>query len=189
MKKKTKKRKTPAEIKVGDLLLKNRKLFLYNEVEPENMERLVKGLFALDLLNHKPIYLYINSPGGEVADGFSLINTIKLIKSPVYTIITGEACSMAGLISIVGKRRYMIENTFWMTHDLSGGIHGDYSGKVEYRAKYLGKLWKVIENHLTMHTKLSIKEIELARNGELWLDSQECLSKGVVDEIFKKQNL
>jgi ATP-dependent Clp protease protease subunit len=184
MKKKTKKRKTPAEIKVGDLLLKNRKLFLYDEVEPENMERLVKGLFALDLLNHKPIYLYLTSPGGSVEDGFSLINVIKLLKSPVITIVIGDVCSMAGLISIVGKTRLMSKNSFWMGHDMAGGIWGDYSGKVEYRAEFIKKCWKMIEDHLKKYTKLTDRDLETLRNGELWLNPEECLEKGIIDKII-----
>ena len=179
-----KKNKLP-ELKVDDLLLKDRRLFLYGEVKEENMEKLVKSLFVLDAINDKkPIYLYINSPGGSVSDGFSLINTIKMIKSPVVTVITGEACSMGGLISIVGKQRLMTKNTFWMGHDMRGGIWGDYSGKIEHRAEFIKKCWKMIENHLRQYTKLTEKELETLRNGELWLTPEESLKKGIIDKIL-----
>jgi ATP-dependent protease ClpP protease subunit len=91
---------------------------------------------------------------------------------------------MAGLISIVGKERYITKNAVWMGHDMSGGITGDYSGKVEYRADFIKKEWKMIENHLKSYTKLTDKEIETLRNGELWLQPEECLVKGIVDKIF-----
>lgn len=180
-----KRKKFEPELKIDDILTKQRKLFLYGEVVFQNMERLCKCLLVLDEMNSKkPIYLYINSPGGSVSDGFALINTIKLIKAPVITIINGEACSMGGLISIVGKKRYMAKTSFWLAHDLRGGIWGDYSGKIEFRAEYLKKLWKTIENHLKTYTNLTDEEIKLARNGELWLDAQECLSKGIIDKIL-----
>ena len=178
------KKKLNLEIKIEDVLLKDRKLFLYNEVKAENMEKIVKQLFVLDKLNHKPIYLYINSPGGSVSDGFSLINSIKLLKSLVITIITGEACSMGGLISIAGNKRFMTKNSFWMGHDMRGGIWGDYSGKVEHRAEYIKKCWKMIENHLREYTKLTNKDLEQLRNGELWLSPEECLEKKIIDKII-----
>lgn len=177
-------KKPNPELKIEDILLKNRRLFLFQNVTNESMEKIIKQLFILDLLNKKPIYLYINSPGGSVSDGFALINTMINLKSPVYTIINGEACSMGGLISIVGKKRLMTKNSFWMGHDMRGGIWGDYSGKVEHRANYIQKLWKVLENHLKQYTKLSKQDLQQLRNGELWLDAKECLQKGIIDAII-----
>jgi len=180
-----KKKKVKSEIKIDDILLKHRRLFLYGIVDDKKMEQLTKSILVLEGLSKtKPIYLYINSPGGSVSDGFALINTIKLIKCPVYTIINGEACSMGGLISIAGTKRYITKNAFWMSHDMRGGIWGDYSGKVEYRAEFIKKCWKMIEDHLKQHTKLTNKEIEIARNGELWLSPEECLEKGIVDKLL-----
>ena len=172
------------ELKVDDILLKHRTLFLTGEIKTENIIKLIKDIFLLDALNKKSIRIYINSPGGSVSDGFALIDSIKLIKSPITTVIIGEACSMAGLISIVGKERYITKNAFWMSHDMSGGITGDYSGKVEYRADFIKKQWQMIKNHLKTYTKLTIEEIELARNGELWLNAEQCLQKGIIDKIF-----
>ncbi len=183
MKKPIKTRNTQ-ELKVDDILLKHRRLFLYDEVNAEKMEKLVKQLFVLDGLNHKPIYLYINSPGGSINDGFSLINIMRFLKSPVITIINTEACSMGGLISVAGKQRFMTRNSFWMAHDMRGGIWGDYSGKVEYRADYIKKCWKMIETHLKTYTKLTAQDLQQARNGELWLTAEECLKKGVIDKIL-----
>jgi ATP-dependent Clp protease protease subunit len=172
------------KLEVDDILLKHRTLFLTGEIKTENIVKLIKDIFLLDALNKKPIKIYISSSGGNVPDGFALIDSIKLIKSPITTIIIGEACSMAGLISITGKDRYITKNAVWMAHDLSGGITGDYSGKIEYRAKHLSQLWKMIENHLKTYTKLTNEEIDLARTGELWLQPEECLVKGIVDKIF-----
>jgi len=172
------------KLEVDDILLKHRALFLVGDVKSENISKIVKDIFVLDALSHKPIRLYINSPGGTVCDGFSLINTIKLIKSSVYTIIYGEACSMAGLISIIGKQRYMTKNTFWMGHDMRGGISEDYSGKVEFRAEFIKKEWQMIENHLKIYTKLSEQELQTLRNGELWLSPEECLLRGIIDKIL-----
>jgi len=172
------------KLEVDDILLKHRTLFLIGEVKSENTIKLIKEIFLLDALNKKPIKIYVNSEGGNIAAGFSLIDSIKLIKSPIITIIIGEACSMAGLISIVGKERYITKNAIWMGHDMSGGITGDYSGKVEYRADFIKKLWKRIESHLKTYTKLTDTEIQTLRNGEMWLSPEECLVKGIIDKIL-----
>lgn len=172
------------ELKVDDIILKHRTLFLTGEIKPEIIEQLLKRIFLLDALNNKPIRLYINSEGGSVRAGFAFIDTMRLIKSPITTIIIGQACSMAGLISIAGTKRYITKNAVWMGHDMSGGITGDYSNKVEYRANYLKKEWITIQNHLKIYTKLSDSEIEILRNGEMWLQPKECLEKGIVDHIL-----
>jgi len=183
-KKISRKRKFEPELKVDDILLKNRKLFLYGEISSLTIQPIVKSLIALNILNTEPIYLFINSPGGSVSDGFALVDTIKSLKTPVYTVIIGEACSMGGLISIVGDERLMTKNSFFMAHDMRGGIHGDYSGKVEYRADFIKKCWKMIEDHLKTYTKLTTQDLVILRNGELWLTPQECLNKSVIDRII-----
>jgi ATP-dependent Clp protease protease subunit len=178
------KQKIDTEIKIEDVLLKSRKVFLYGDVNVTSIQAVVKNLLVASGFGNAPIYLFINSPGGSVSDGFALIDTIKSLKSPVYTIVIGHACSMGGLISIAGHQRYMTKNSFWMGHDMSGGIHGDYSGKVEYRADYIKKSWNMIENHLITHTKLTAQDLVTLRNGELWLNPQECLNKGIIDKII-----
>jgi len=169
---------------VDQNIFKHRRLFLVGEVEEDNIAILIKQLLVLDGINKKPIYLYINTPGGGVSDGFALIDTITHIKSPVYTVIIGEACSMGGIISIVGKRRFITQHAFWMAHDMAGGIWGDYSGKVEYRAPQIQRIWEMLAEHLKKYTKLTDKDIQTARNGELWLSPEECIKKGVVDKIL-----
>lgn len=181
---KKRKSRTNLEIKIDDVLLKSRKVFLYGEVSVTSMLAVIKKLMVLNGLNHKPIYLFVNSPGGSVHDGFALIDTIKSLKAPVYIVLIGYACSMGGLISIVGNKRYMTKNSWWMGHDMSGGIRGDYSGKIQYRADYVNKTWNMIENHLKTYTKLTKQDLLTLRNGELWLNPQECLKKGIIDKII-----
>ena len=117
--------------------------------------------------------------------GFALINVMQKVKSKIITIVNSEACSMASMIAIAGNERWITPNGVIMFHDMAGGIGGDYSLKVKDRAIFLEKYYKLLENHMKKHTKLSIKEIRKARIGELWLFADECLKKGVVDKIIK----
>jgi len=166
-------------------LLYNRLLFLFGEIDERLSYHIVRRLAALDLINNKPIALYINSPGGNVDGGFAIIDAIKGIKSLVYTIISGEACSMAGIISVAGDKRLMTQNSVWMGHDMQGGIHGDYTTKVLDRADFLKQEQTRLTTFLRNHTKLSEAELTKARHGELWLYHKDCLAKGIIDEVIK----
>jgi len=180
-----KSRKKIEELKINDLILKQRELFLYEKVSDNSMLRLIKEIKVLNNLNHKPIKLWINSPGGSTTCGLALMNLIRESKSKIITIINTEACSMASQISVVGHKRYIYSNGWWMAHDMSGGISDDYTSKIIYRAKYLEAHAKSLENAYKQFTKLTNKDLELARNGELWLNAEQCLEKGIVDKILK----
>lgn len=175
------------KIDVDQILLRNRQVFLFGVVSEELIYKVIEKIIALDKLSQEPIVLYINSPGGNISDGFALIDVMRGIGSPVITVIVGEACSMAGIISIAGVRRYMSANSTWMAHDMAGGIDGDYTTKVIDRAEYLAKEQKRLLSFIRDHTKLNEKEIEKAVHGELWFHPTECLKKGIVDEILKDQ--
>ena len=184
--KKKKKKKSSKNIDIDQILLTHRQLFLFGVVDEKLSSSIIKRLIALDRISHKKsINLYINSVGGDVGCGYAIIDTMNGIKAPITTIITGEACSMAGLISIAGDRRAMTVNSYWMGHDLSGGIGGDYTTKVLDRAEYLKRYQKQLEEFIKEHTNLTDKEIVKGRHGELWLDAYECLKKGIIDILIK----
>jgi len=170
------------------ILNKNRYILLYDEINNVSSDIVCSKLRAMDLLNHKPIYLEINSPGGSVPDGMSIINTIEHIKSKVITIISGQACSMAALISITGDKRLIYSNSYWMQHSTADVI-GDYIQYIKDRTKFLTEFENRTEKMLKLRTKLTSTDIIKIRNGELWINAEQALAKGVVDEViyFKKK--
>jgi len=177
-------KKTTPRLEIDDLILKSRQLFLYEKCDEKSMQRLIKEFLILDKMNKKPITLWINSPGGSTSNGLALINIMRTLRSKVITIINTQACSMASQISIAGNKRYMMENGWWMAHDMSGGITGDYSEKVKCRAVFLEKHYQNLEDVYKKYTKLTSKDLDLARRGELWLNAKDCLKKGIVDKIL-----
>lgn len=171
------------EFDINLTLLGNRQLFLYDVVDEESSLKIIKALYGLDTLNHNPIMLYLNTPGGSCSDGLAIIDAMKTIESPVVTIITNEVCSMGGHISVAGDKRVCYQNSVWMAHDASSYIE-DYFQKIKDRANFLEKYYKILEGNLRKHTGLTNKELKKARDGELWLFSDDMLSKGIVDEII-----
>lgn len=166
-------------------IFKQRELFLYESVSDKSILKLIKEIKVLDNESHKDIKLWINSPGGSTVAGLALINIMRSVKSKIITIINNEACSMASQISVAGDERYIVRNGCWMAHDMKGGITGDYSAKVEYRAERLKQHYKQLEKNYKKYTKLTKKDLEIARHGELWLNASQCLKKGIVDKILK----
>ncbi len=186
-KKKTKKRKSSNDKKIiiDQILLKSRQVFLFDVINNETARRLVQELIALDKTKVSPIALYINSPGGSCSDGFAIIDAMKGVRSAVITFVTGEACSMAGLVSVAGDKRVMSQTAIWMSHDMAGGVWGDYTTKVIDRTEHLKRYQAQIFDFLRKHTKLSEEELAGARHGELWLTAEEAKKKGVVDSVVK----
>lgn len=184
-KKKTSRRKRIKEIKIDidQVLLKGRQVFLFGVIDCNLAINISRQLIALDKISHEPIAMYINSPGGSVSDGFAIIDAIKGISSPVITMITGQACSMAGLISVCSEYKLMTKNSVWMAHDMSFYLD-DYATKAIDRTEFYKLTQAKLFKFLREHTKLTEQDIETARHGELWLESEECLKKGIVKKVL-----
>ena len=185
--KKDNREEQPIIISVNEMiqgtLFDKRIIMLYDEVSMELAEKVTKKLLVLDSINNNPIILRINSPGGCCTAGYDIIATMRLLKSPVHTFISGEACSMAALISVCGDKRYMTSNSTWMAHPAAGGGGHDYLSFKKDRIKFHDMLNKQSDDILSKHTKLTKKEIHKQNHGELWLTANECKRKGIIDII------
>ena len=166
-----------------NILNKNQHLLLFSEIDDESAIITVAKIRALNETKTKiPIIIEICSPGGDVGAGIAIINAIHSSRIPVVTLINGEACSMAALISMCGHERYIYKNSFWMLHPVQDLV-GDYISFIKDRATYLEKLEITINSLVREHTKLSEADITKANHGELWFDSEQCIGRGVVDKI------
>ena len=164
---------------------KERVIIAYAQIDSCSADLIVTKIKAMNILDpKKPIYLEINSPGGDVSCGFSIINAIEQSKAPVHTIISGQCCSMAALVSVVGKQRYIYYNSYWMNHPLSEG-QADYLQFIKDRTKFLIHLDKVTDDILKKYTRLTKADLRKISTGELWLAAEECLKKGIVDKIIR----
>lgn len=165
------------------ILAEARYIILYGEINEESAKEINTKLIAMSIKNpKKPIFLEINSTGGQVCDGIAIMNTIQTIPTHVVTVINGEACSMAGLISIVGDERVISPNSYWMGHPMEDAVMGT-AKTIKDRGVYLEKLESDLRKVFSEKTKLNDTEFEQMLRGELWLNSQDCLAKGIVDTI------
>ena len=108
-------------------LLRDRIVMINGEIEPQMATAVVAQLLFLESENpNADISLYINSPGGDVASGWAIMDTMNYIKSPVSTIGMGLVASMASVLLAAGEKgkRFALPNAEIMIHQPLGGVQG-----------------------------------------------------------------
>lgn len=131
-----------------------------------------------------PIRVFIDSPGGDVCALWTTIKAIELSKTPVYTINYCAAYSAAGDLLAAGHKRYALPGTTVMVHTGSCMYGGDVE-KVESMKNYFDKLSKKISDYFLSHTKVDPKVFKRKSKVDWYMDENEALSNGVIDEIVK----
>lgn len=149
----------------------------------ENIDRFNREDSGLLIEKRKPIILYINSPGGDVTEGFSLVDRIAESETPVYTVNTGQWSSMAFLIGISGHKRLAYPSSTFLLHDGSSYVSGS-SNKVYDQAKFVERFEKeIVKPHILSHSKLSSKEYDAKSRVEWYMFATEAKKYGFIDEI------
>lgn len=162
----------------------HRQIFLHSAINDANANYIKQNLIAFDIVSKQPITLWLSSPGGSCSAGLSLIEIIRKIESPVITIINSEVCSMASMISVVGDVRWAFSTSTWMQHPMASGQGVEYLNFIKDRTAFLARYNEILVKILKEHTKLSPSDYQKIDNGELWLNSDEMLEKGIVDQII-----
>ena len=166
-------------------------IMFYGEVNEENSKVLNKALRNMDkdlqIVKVKygvevPIKLYISSYGGSIFAGFSTVDTIKSLDTAVHTYIDGSAASAATLISVVGEKRFIHQNSFMLIHQLSSVMWGKYE-EFKDQMENLDLLMVRIKEIYKEHCTIPKKELDEILKHDLWLDSAKCIKWALVDEI------
>ena len=167
------------------ILNKNRTILLFDEINTTSADMLISKIKSMNFLDEKKeITIELNSPGGDVACGFSIINAIEQSKAPIITLVSGQVCSMAALIFITGKKRKMHYNSYAMFHPLSEG-QADYLQYIKDRTKFLIELEKSMDKLCKKYTKFNTMDMHKMNAGELWISAEQAVKKGICDEIIK----
>lgn len=129
------------------------------------------------------IHLRINSYGGDMFAGLSTVDTIRSLKSRVYTYVEGAAASAATLISVSGSKRFIGKNSLMLIHQLSSISAGTFE-QLEDCHENNRRLMGLIKGIYKQYTKIPMKELDAILKHDLWIDSSACLSYGLVDQII-----
>jgi ATP-dependent Clp protease protease subunit len=132
-----------------------------------------------------PIWLHINSYGGEVFSAFAMADTIQRISAiiPIVTIVEGCAASGATFASIAGTKRLMRKNAFMLVHELRNGGWGKYSELKDEMTNNLN-IMKAIKDWYKENTKIPEKEMDSILSKDIWWNAKTCLKYGLIDQII-----
>ncbi len=164
-------------------LLKDRIVFLSGEINMTTANIVISELLYLDSLANEEICLYINSPGGEVTSGFAIYDTMKMIKSDVRCIVVGMAASMAAFLLACGDKRCALKNAEVMIHQPLGGIQGQATD-IKIVADHILKTKKKLITILAKQTKKKASTLEADMERDFYMDADEALEYGLIDEIL-----
>lgn len=174
--------------KIDAALLDARRIFLNEAVDNESAGDLIRKLWYLEITSPgKPILFVINSPGGSVDAGFAVWDQVKMISSPVTTLITGLAASMGSVLSLCAapKRRFATANARIMIHQPAiGGIIKGQATDLEIHAKEILKTRAALIRLYVEATGKDPEVIERAIDRDTWMSSQEALEYGLLDGII-----
>jgi ATP-dependent Clp protease protease subunit len=167
------------------MLLKNRTLTLFGEINQEVARRTAERLLALAFESDDPITLFIGSPGGHVESGDTIFDMIRFIKPTVRVIGTGWVGSIATHIYLATEteNRYALPNTRFLIHQPSGGFGGDASD-IEIHAREILKTKARINGIIADQTGQSVEKVTRDTQRDYWMSAEESVTYGLVGKII-----
>ena len=150
---------------------------------------MVAQMLYLNSVDNRDISLYINSPGGDVLAGLSLIDTMNFIESDVSTTCLGMAASMGAVLLSCGTKgkRFVLPHSRVMIHQVSSGMQGvlkDMEIELEQTRRCKKDLYEI----LAKNTNKPFEQIEHDCDRNYWLLGQEAVDYGLADSVLVKKS-
>lgn len=170
---------------IYSLLLKERIIFLGTAIDDQVANLIVAQLLYLDSENHRPINMYINSPGGVIYAGMAIYDTMKMLKSPVSTMAMGFTGSMGTIILTAGAtgQRYALPNATIHMHPAGGGAKG-YTEDVRIAFNEQERLQQKIYQVIALQSGRDVEEVARAFRNDHFMNAEEARAFGLVDEVL-----
>ena len=170
------------------VLEQDRKLYLDTEVGYDTLtiQRMILRWNMEDrgksVEERKPIHLYVMCYGGELDYMWSLLDTIKLSTTPIYTVNMGVAASAASLIFIAGHKRFMLPSSVLIIHEGSAQMSGD-AVKIFDNVDNYNELVKKMKQFILKHSTISPSLMNKKRNNDWHINAEFCLKNHACDQI------
>ncbi|MDZ4832754.1 MAG: ATP-dependent Clp endopeptidase proteolytic subunit ClpP [Candidatus Melainabacteria bacterium] len=170
-------------------LLRERIIFLGTDIDDYVANSIVAQLLFLESEDpEKDIRLYINSPGGDISAGFSIYDTMMLIRCDVMTICMGQAASFAAFLLLAGAKgkRVILPHSRVLIHQPLGGIGRSQATDIEIYARDIIRTKKQLNELMAMHTGQPIEQIEKDTERDTIMTAEEAKAYGIVDSVVTK---
>ena len=174
-------------ISIYSRLAVERILFLGSEVNDGMANALVAQMLYLDSDdNSKPIYLYINSPGGSVTAGLALYDTMQYVKSEVVTICVGLAASMGAFLLAAGTKgkRLALPHSRIMIHQPLGGTSQRQASDIEIEAREILRIKDMLNKSMADMTGQPLEKIAKDTDRDYFLSADEAKDYGLIDRVI-----
>ncbi len=176
-------------ISVFDRLMMDRLLWVAGPVN-DRMSTIVQAqlLFLEQMDSKKPITMHIDSPGGSVKSGLSIVDVMEYIKTPIATVNTGMAASMGSVLLGAGTKgmRSSLRFSKTMLHQSSGGAMGNIQDARITMSEW-EKTNKILFELLGQYCGKSSEQVANDAQRDLWLSADEALEYGIIDEIVTRK--
>ncbi|NET09335.1 MAG: ATP-dependent Clp protease proteolytic subunit [Merismopedia sp. SIO2A8] len=175
-------------INIYERLFRERIIFLAEEVDDAIANAIVAYMLYLDSEDPgKPIYLYINSPGGSVTAGMAMYDTMQHIKSEVVTICVGLAASMGAFLLTAGTKgkRLALPHARIMIHQPLGGMGRSQASDIEIEANQILRVRRELNELMAEHTGQTVEQIEKDTDRDNFMSAQEAMEYGLIDQVIE----
>lgn len=175
----------------------NRELFISNTITEEtavHIVTMINNYNTIDELNQVkeeerlPIKIYINTDGGDLYAALSIVDAIKLSKTPIFTIVIGTAFSGGFFISMVGHKRFCYPNASFMFHEggcvWEGDAHKFHSHEQHYKS-LLERVKKIVMDN----SNINEEYYNAIRKDDNWWNAEEALKLKIIDNIMTKEDI
>jgi len=170
-------------------LLKDRIIFLGTGVDDNVANAIIAQMLFLE--SDEPdqdIYLYVNTPGGQVSSGMAIYDTMQYIKPDVQTICIGQAASMGALLLAAGAngKRFSLPHARIMIHQPSGGFQGQHTD-IEIQAKEITRIREILDGIIATHSGQEPKKVRKDTERDHYMTGEEALKYGLIDKLITKR--
>lgn len=169
--------------------LKTRQIILSGEINKDLAEKIFSQLLILEADDDKKtIYMYIDSPGGDVDAGFAIFDMIRFIKAPVVLIGMGLIASAATLVllAVPKEMRIGLPNSRYLIHQPMSGMQG-VATDIEIHAKEMEKTRAILNKLIADETGTSLEQVTKDTERDYWLDAEEAVKYGLISKTVAKR--
>ncbi|MBQ7495752.1 MAG: ATP-dependent Clp endopeptidase proteolytic subunit ClpP [Bacteroidaceae bacterium] len=177
------------QMDVFSRLMMDRIIFLGTPIDDYTANTLQAQLLYLDSVDPgKDISIYLNSPGGSVSAGLGIYDTMQFVSSPVATICTGMAASMAAVLLVAGAegKRSALPHSRVMIHQPLGGVQGQASD-IEIEAREIQKLKKELYQIIADHSHTPYDKVWADSDRNYWMTAEEAREYGMIDQVLTRK--
>ena len=170
-------------------LLKERIVFIGTPINDPIANMVIAQILFLDSEDpKKEISLFVNTPGGSVAAGMAIYDTMKYISADVATNCVGQASSMGAVLLAGGApgKRQALPNSRILLHQPMGGVGGQ-AADIEIHAREIIKIRQQLNEILAADTGKPLERIERDTERDFFMGPEEAIEYGLIDRIIEPQ--